>query len=150
MTPFKIVPTVGVGPLRFGMTRDQVSRALGDPDSIEQNDEYGREDWCYEVAGIEVTFSEDWAWQLESVQAIKPVVELDGSQLIGLTEKELYGLAPSGQIVLEFESTNVREHEWDASGLTFWVEDGRVRSLSAGPRWDANGEFPLWPAANDE
>ena len=58
-TEFLIEPGVGIGDVRFGMTKEQVVEALGLPDKIWDFPESGRVMLAYRPRGLEMTIQED-------------------------------------------------------------------------------------------
>jgi len=101
MEPFQIVPSVGVGPLRLGMSHDEVRRCIGEPDLVEDDIEppdTNSQSWEYTVAGLELRFSSDFDWCLEWINVRRTTATLNGHQLIGLSETGLRALALAGEL----------------------------------------------------
>jgi len=137
-----ILPYVGVGPLRFGMNRDEVHQLIGDTLSIDKS-------WCSEELteywsnnGMQLTYSEMDATLLE----ISLYPSLQKVQLNGLNLFEVPG-------TLAFKVL----HNWDDAPLTivgvsiflklglavngFFHDDDGAKSVTA----FAKGRWDEWP-----
>lgn len=153
MSPFQIQPTIGVGPLRLGMSRDSVRAQFGEPDEVEEATEVDGvtyQDWTYALAGLGLHFSAEQEWRLERIRVRATTATLGDIQFIGMTEtrlRELSLAARVGPLTLEFnpQGLNLREYEWDNQGLSFWVEDGKVTCVCVGPVWNTSTDEPIWP-----
>ncbi len=157
----KLIPHVGAGPIRLGMTRDDVQELLGAPDHRETEtgpDDLTSEEWEYAEHGLDLTFSEDNAWRLSVVTMSAP--ELLGVSPAGMPEEEaLAALEEAGVPTFEFDEAfsldddtddtacNRECDEWD---LAMWVENGIVVSLTVFPEYDEKGEMPRWPKRDQE
>lgn len=152
----KLIPRIGAGPLRLGMSREDVEGLLGAPDHREVEealDDEATESWEYETHGLELTFDEDHAWRLSSLTMTTP--DLLGVAPVGLTEEDaLVALEEAGvppfKLDEEFDDVDARNYECDEWDLAMWVSEGYVASLTVFPQYDAKGEMPRWPKAETE
>ena len=53
-----ITPGIGLGVLRFGMTREQIKQLLGAPDEI-VNEEADSETWHYDELDLSLNFDQE-------------------------------------------------------------------------------------------
>ncbi|QDD63073.1 hypothetical protein EJD96_02390 [Herbaspirillum seropedicae] len=137
-----IMPYVGVGPLRFGMTRDEVHQLIGDPLSIDKSggSEELTEYWSNN--GLQLTYSE----MDETLLEISLYPNLQNVQLNGL---DLFGVPGTHAFKLL--------HDWDNAPLTivgvsiflklglavngFFHDDDGAKSVTA----FAKGRWDDWP-----
>ena len=81
----EIIFGVGLGDLKFGMTRDEAKKLLGKPDEIENlpgfeeevNDEL--ESWHYDENEFSIVFDADYDWRLVSIAVSDPFFTLNGN-----------------------------------------------------------------------
>ncbi len=97
---FDIVPGIGLGDIKFGMTQAKVLKILGPADSTEtveylKNDPDITESWMYEELGVELNFNSDEDFLLTSI-----VVESDAHMLYGAS---LIGESLDGLIQFRFK-----------------------------------------------
>lgn len=155
MPPREIRPGVGFDNLRLGMTRDRVRALIGAPESTEVYDyaDGSRvESWGYADNTLDLSFASDHDWLLSSITVCDTEAVLAGQRFIGMPEKELIARASQtavGRITLEDDfAESGRDYSCDALGLSFWVVDGVVDSITLMPLYDASGNVPRWPKAD--
>ncbi|MDR9835752.1 hypothetical protein [Herbaspirillum huttiense] len=142
-----IMPYVGIGPLRFGMTRDEVHQLIGDPLSIDKS-------WCSEELteywnnnGLQLSYSE----MDETLLEISLYPNLHNVQLNGLNLFEVPGTHAFKVL-----------HDWDNAPLTiagvsiflklglavngFIHDDDGAKSVTA----FAKGRWDEWPPKENE
>jgi len=148
-----IKPLTGIEGLSLGISKSDVIKILGEPDHRSTEnliDDSPDELWDYFKLGLELSFYSDHNALLGNITIESPHAELAGYHLIGLDEKELLetlkkaGIEP---IVLEddFEELGSRYYVCDRLGLSFWVQDGKVDSITIFPEYDESNEIPMWP-----
>jgi len=145
----EVVPHTGLGKVKLGMTMPQVASELGEPDT-KSSDRVGDSSWYYKTQGIRCDFSADDSWRLGSIEVSTPAFCLYDDSIGGRSEAELCELRDSGRLkglVLdeEFPELEAKEYACDSLGLSFWICDGVVQSMTIFPRFDASGEVVLWP-----
>ena len=140
-----IAAGVGLGTLKFGLTRDELRAQIGEPDEIDafsysEDEEDLTEAWHYDELELSVTFDEALDWRMSSMAVSGADYELSGQKLIGLeqmkltVELEKIGIGP-----LNFEDFSTEEtpdHKLIAhedSGLNFWMEGGSLSEIQWGP-----------------
>jgi hypothetical protein len=143
---FAIEIGVGVENFKFGITREELKKAVGEPDEIESTDE-GIDDegkievYHYDDLDISVEFIEGNDWRLSTIAVSSDSCTLEGVELIGKKINEITSLVDSLNLG-EYESDKVEleddKHEitmltiYDA-GLNFWFEDGELTELQLSP-----------------
>ena len=147
----------GFDEIRFGMTRQEVKKILGEPDEVDQytsSDEAddNTEAFHYDELELSVSFDELDEWRLGSIAVSSPDALLEGLKLVGDTDENM--LEKLSAIELgEYEREDVSspespDHEvisfYEAS-INFWFENGVVTEIQFGPLWDDENEEVIWP-----
>ena len=153
MSHFTISPSVGVGPLRLGMSRDDVRRAMGSPDHIQDVaylEPREAEEWSYLLAGLELDFSRDEDWRLVRITILRNTATLYGEALLGVSEPVLRQFcdlrALRHAVSFEMSNPDLRDIECPDLAVSFWLENGVVQNIAISPLYDATGNTALWPA----
>lgn len=147
---------VGLGEIKFGMTRDQVKAVLGEPDDVDQYsdsdlDDDASESWHYDELEMSLSFDEDADWKLVTIAVSSPNYEFNGKKLIGLGSDEL--MAELAKLSLgEFEtddwsSEEIPDHKlvsFPDAQMNFWLEDGELTEIQWGPLF-LDEETIQWP-----
>jgi hypothetical protein len=137
-------------PFVLGMTRRQLSAAIGDPSSIELLS-FGagssKERWLYATHRVEVSFSEDHEWRLSSVSVDNPDATIRGIRFIGCPAERLFALAESvgiDDVVQDGEHGIFGTcYGSERFGLQFWEHKGRVVRITLFPGYDESGNAPM-------
>lgn len=144
-----IFPKIGVGPIRFGMTMDQVRDLWGQPEHIESfiaskhKPEERSIEWMYDK-GVQLSFSHDDQFILGCITLTDKSQTLYGLPIIGITEHELTGYF--AELELEDDlGDNGRNFILSDRELSIWVVDGIVDNITLFPEYDETGETPIWP-----
>lgn len=146
----------GVLNVKFGMTRDEVKAALGEPDEIEnfEDEEDGGETeaWHYDDHELSATFDEVDDWRLTSLAVSSPEFLFQGINLIGLSSEEVIQqieIMDLGEVNFEEISDEDIADQQVATiveaSLNLWFEDGILREIQWGPFWDEDNEEYIWP-----
>lgn len=147
----EISPHIGFDNIKLGMSLGQIQLLLGKPTSQEK--EYYSNDsfdvnWIYDQLEIELTFDSEEHFRLNSITVDNIEATLQGKKLIGLTEKEF--LFQANQVLSDlkleddFEDINCKGYTSDINGISFWLVNGVVRSISLLPKYDDN-DTPVYP-----
>lgn len=149
-----ILPLVGIEGLHLGSTKEMVLETLGDPDNRSvteyKEDNSQNEDWIYSKPGLELTFFSDDIGLLGAVSVWSPDSILKGRRMIGIPEENLLkvlkqiGIIPT-VLQDEFKEVNAKDYVCDKFGLSFWVHNGKVTTITIIPEYDEQGEEPIWP-----
>lgn len=147
-----IRPGVGLAALLLGAPEHSVRELLGQPTDVsveEFGDGRDTRTWKYEALGLSLSFPEEDDHRLGWITTCCERATLNGLRIVGLTEEELLtadfgGLGPP---VLEddFEESG-KDYVWDSAGVSCWVAEGAVVSVTLMPLYDETGKTPLWPA----
>ena len=107
----EIIIGQGLGPVKFGMTRDQVEALLGAPDEVEENVDIDEdldeaaEAWHYDELEMSASFDMEDDWRLGMMAISSEDATLNGKALIGLNRNQLLeSLQDMGFEDLVFES----------------------------------------------
>jgi hypothetical protein len=144
----EVVPFVGFGGIRFGMTADEVILALGPPDAIE--DSYGDASHDYEESGLLLAYSSEDGGRLYSITVNSSTFVLNSVPIVGVSEDSLQtmgqgGILPGLALDEDFDFLDAKKYECDVFGLSFWVRDGLVSNFTMLVQFDASGDRAIWP-----
>jgi len=146
----------GLGDIKFGMTRSQVKKLLGEPSEIEKfsysdSDEDLSESFHYDELELSVGFDEDAEWRLVTLAVSSPDYEFMNKKLIGIDRDSLLAtLEELGIKNLEYENDPSEDSPESIlitskdKGITFWLEDNVVSEIQWGPIY-INEETIIWP-----
>ena len=153
----EIIIGQGLGPVKFGMTRDQVEALLGSPDEVEENVDIDEdldeaaEAWHYDELEMSASFDMEDDWRLGMMAISSEDATLNGKALIGLNRNQLLeSLQDMGFEDLVFEDWSDEEDEdrhlvqSDAAAINFWLEEGVLTEIQWGPRY-LDDETVDWP-----
>ncbi len=85
----QIIPGVGLGPLRFGASRDQVRALVGEPEEIEESEadeaEFKHEEWIYHEDDylVSLSFDEEDSFRLSCIETDNSRMRLFGEVIVG-------------------------------------------------------------------
>lgn len=126
---------IGLGPVRFGMTKSEVKLILGDPSNSEtfsysDSDEDLTECWDYQDLELTLNFDEEEDWRLTMISVTSKFYELQGVSLIGLNGEDLLAQLTKlniGNVEIEdFSEEDVFDNELieiEDKSLSFWLND---------------------------
>ena len=141
----QILSGIGLGELRFGMTRDQIESVLGQPNEREKYsyDDLGddfTENWHYDELELSLGFDQEEDWRLVTLAVTSKDFKYDKFIPIGLTKEQLS--AELHNIVindLDYEDWTTEEslsHELLSSkilGINFWFDEDSLTEVQWGP-----------------
>jgi len=154
----EILPGVGLGMIKFGMTRDEVKKLIGKPDEIENlpgfeeevNDEL--ESWHYDEHEFSLVFDADYDWRLVSIAVSDPYFTFHGKNIIGMEKQETLDLLDNLGIEIsneedlsDAENPNLELIEAEDAGLMIWFADEEVIEIQILPDVEEDGETLIWP-----
>ena len=147
----EIQPFVGFGQIKFGMTLEQVKTLLGEPtSSTKDKHEDGTDDvsLLYGEQGVELSFMSEDEYNLGLITCYAPTFTVDGTSYTGLSETEFLETAKFEDLIQdeEFVEVDSKDYTVDSKGLSFWIQDGFVESITLFPEYTADGEEIVWPA----
>lgn len=150
----QIKPQIGFDQIKFGQRKEDVIALLGPP-SVETIDDYPDQNTeiilDYDELGLDLTFSSDDDYKLGTITFYEEHWALMGEQFIGLDEKEFLEKIKKTNItdlVIEddFKDFDARDYFSDSKGISFWIDSGRVDSITIFPKENPNDiDDPVWP-----
>lgn len=141
----EIVIGIGLEPLIFGMSQDEVKSIWGKPDKITNEELEFAIIYYYNEKLIKTKFDRDEDLKLYSIEVFNPEVRLFNNSVIGKTKKEIERMLENkgySKLVHEdYETfdTVFCEQIW----TTFEFEFDRLKSIEFSPLFD-NDEI-VWP-----
>lgn len=149
----EIIPHVGFGLVKFGMTKDQVAGKLGKPNDIYEEKIDGTTEVVvdYEEIGVDLSFSSADNYRLGTMSFYAEDTLLCGEEFIGMTEEELIESAKAAgindlELEDDFEDLDSKDYYSDEFGVSFWIQDGIVDSITVFPQYNAeDDDRVLWP-----
>ncbi|WP_420318700.1 hypothetical protein [Ekhidna sp.] len=151
-----ILPGIGLGKLKFGMSRDEVKSMLGEPNHQEithyGDDEEDKSDaWEYHPLRLDMSFEEAEDWRLTILSVSSEDYLFKGSSLIGLSQEELMEeLDLHGIKDLEIEDLSSKDHPEqiliasEELGMNFWLHQDILEEIQWGPLF-ADENTIQWP-----
>lgn len=146
----EIIPFVGYGQIKFGQSIEQVKLLLGEPtDSTREKHDDGTEDitLLYGEQGVELSFMSEDDFRLGLISCYSPNFTLDGIAYTGMSELDFLKTAKYDDINLEddFSELKAKDYTIDSKGLSVWVQEGYVNSITLFPQYTADDEDIIWP-----
>jgi len=153
---------IGLGNLKFGMTRDQVHALLGEPDEREVtediddegdlNEQEGQsEAWHYDSLDLSMSFDEEDDWRLVILAVSSANYLLHGRSLIGLSMEELV------DVLQDMDINDLEQGEWQiddehsqelisslSMSMNFWIDEGELSDIQWGPHF-SDEDTIQWP-----
>lgn len=151
-----IKPGYGLGSLKFGMSRAEVKRMLGEPSFIDKyshtdSDDDLTESWEYDALELSLSFDEDEDWKLMMISVNSDFYQLEGVSLIGLGENELLKKLEAvnlGKLNLEesseYDGQNQKVIDIDEKSINFWINDGVLDEIQWSPLF-IDDDTIKWP-----
>ncbi len=164
----KLIPLVGFGDVRFGMTVKEVTKLLGAPSEKNENVQYGDEpddvstELIYDELGISLSFDKVADFRLADIMteegtefAINDVIRIGAKKedvLKSAIEDEDFGpYEPidltedmSAEELEEAKKENLEEIEFEEVNVNFWFKNGVLDTIQLGPEFDDNDNI-VWP-----
>ena len=143
----------GLGDIKFGMSREQVRAALGEPDDMDQFDDSELDDdasesWHYDELELSLSFDEDSDWKLVTVAVSSPDYTFHNKNLIGLSAEALMAELEPLQLgeyeTDDWSSEEIPDHKlisFPDAQLNFWLENGELTEIQWGPLFDGDDEI---------
>ncbi|HRO08146.1 MAG TPA: hypothetical protein PK047_04715 [Saprospiraceae bacterium] len=154
----EIVPSVGLGGIKFGMTRDEVKVVIGPPDDIENlpgfeeevNDQL--ESWHYDEYEFSLVFDAIYDWKLVSIAVSDPYFTLFGEHIIDMDKQDALDILEKNNIVIthvedvsDDENPDLILMESEDAGLMIWFQDDIAIEIQFLPEVEDDGETLIWP-----
>ena len=148
----EIIPYFGFDKIKFGLTLGQTELLLGK--SSENNKESYSDDSSnvvlkYHNLGFNLTFSSDNDFRLGTITFYSKDFSIKGKKLIGLKETEFVMrsnlIFSDLQLDDDFIELNSKDYTSNSNGISFWINNGIVESISIFPNYQNDNETPIWP-----
>lgn len=155
----EIIPGVGIGDIKFGMSREEIRKIAGKPDDIENLPGFEEEisdtleSWHYDEYEFSLVFDADYDWKMVSVAVSDPFFTFHGKSIVGMDKQDVMDLLEQNNIeissiedVSDEENPDLELIESENDGLMIWLEDGEVIEMQILPDVEEDGETVIWPA----
>lgn len=142
----------GFGDLRFGMTRAEVKKVVGDPDEIEEipfSEDEGDtiETWHYDAHDFSLSFEKSMDNRLASIATSSPDAKLNGELLVDKIKADVM-TAMKKMDIGEFEEEVIEEDpdtkvtlvSFFEAGLNLWFENDYLTEVQWGLLEDEDDE----------
>lgn len=151
----------GLGSIKFGITRDELKKLIGEPDEVDsfshsEDEDDVTEAWHYDMLELSASFDQMESWRLVTLSVSSPKYLFEGRSLIGLERKELIDVLQSlGLTDLEYEdwsSAESPDHKLIASeeaSMNFWLDEGVLSEIQWTPLYSDEQECLLFPETED-
>jgi hypothetical protein len=147
-----IVPGVGFGTLKFGMSEEEVIKKIGKPDEIEvqeMDDEESINIYYYDDLGVSMSFDSMEDFRLVEFAFDDSRYTMEKDFFPGMS-KDLFlenadKLGDYDMEDVSGEDTDVAElYVFEDKNINVWVKDGVVDTIQIGPFW-SDDENVAWP-----
>ncbi|MCZ2100709.1 MAG: hypothetical protein LC107_04125 [Chitinophagales bacterium] len=154
----EIVPNVGLGGIKFGMTRDEVKVIIGPPDDKESlpgfeeevNDQL--ESWHYDEYEFSLVFDGFYDWRLVSIAVSDPYFTLFGEHVIEMDKASVLDLFENNNVTISHvedvsddENPDLILMESEESGMMIWFQDDIAIEIQFLPDVEDDEETIIWP-----
>lgn len=148
-----IIPFVGFGEIKFGQNMEAVKAILGEPEEAWEEEiieGYSTHEFAYTDVGVQLSFSEDDDFRLGTISFMHKEFLFQGQAFIGLNEMDLMAAIAETDVDdlkldEDFPEQNAKDYVADSIGLSCWLDEGEVTSVSLLPEHTEDGETVIWP-----
>jgi hypothetical protein len=145
----EVLPFVGFGGIRLGMTRESVCNRLGQPEAVDGSDD-GDVTLSFGRGTIQCTFYVSDHQLLGSITFFSERFVLQGLQVVGITLERLHELIqqevlPGASMDNDWPDLDAKSYHCESLGLSLWVHEGIVENVTMYPRYDDTGTTALFP-----
>jgi len=153
----KIELGVGVGPVKYGMTEEEVISIFGHPDKIEEKEYVDDDgDWYRELIYLEraisFTFNKNDDYKLGTIDVSGPGYTLFGKDLFNLPIEQVKKfVVKSTNVIPKYEdqtwgsdSTLECLDQFDL-GLMLFLRNGCLSEIQCGYLFESDNETVIWP-----
>lgn len=152
-----IKPRIGLGEIKFGMSREEITDILGKPEFQEitsfedEGEEFKSDSWEYHGLRVDLSFEESEEWKLVIISVSSDDYMLNGKQLIGSDMEELMGdLSDMNINDIEVEDLSTDENpdfmliSSEEYAINFWVPNNVVEEIQIAPGINEDNTI-AWP-----
>ncbi len=149
----EIKPFVGFDDIKFGLTQRNVINAMGKDYKEEKEafpDNSKQFTLFYDRLGCAFTFSSDFNYKLDSITFYATEFTIFELSIIGLPEIEFVEAVKEKIKDLELEDhfidLNSKDYVSESNGMSIWIQDDFVDSITIFPLYSEDGESIIWPS----
>lgn len=157
---YEILPLVGFDKVRFGQTREQVLAILGQPDEIEEDQQYGDSPeekttiFYYDELCLSLSFEKEEGYRLMEISFDAADFVLCNSIRVGMSFDEVMNAAKTLNLGEGWEedvsdlvdsTENVKVWAYEDSNVDFYFEDDVLSTIQIGPEFTEDGNSIVWP-----
>lgn len=143
----------GIGPLKFGLTMDEVESIMGEPEEIEESeegDEFEHKVWNYWEEGYSFYFDDEDEYRLSCIETANPDITLFGKKIFGMTQAEVENMLKENGIENpekeKLETGEVRV-SYEKEMIDMYFENNALVSINFGVFISDDLEVK-WPSLN--
>ena len=146
---------IGLGDIKFGVSREELIKKIGDPTEIDQytpveDEDYLTESWHYDENELSVSFDEEDNWRLTTIAISSPNSLFHDIKLIGKKKGEVLDLLKDLNLIdpeLEklSDDSNHLMASFIESSINFWFENDLLSEIQWGVLWE-DEDTPKWPS----
>ncbi|UYZ62245.1 hypothetical protein [Hymenobacter weizhouensis] len=147
----EIVLGVGMGPLKFGATMDEVRALMGEPEEIEESeedDEFEHQAWNYLEEGYSLYFDREDDYRLSCIETDHPGMRLYGEAIHSKSPEEVDALMRRhGHEQSETEKMDTGEMRisYEKEMIDLYFDEGELQFVNFGVFINDDMEVQ-WPA----
>lgn len=150
----EITPHKGVGNIKFGMLEKEVIAELGKPSEREsssfEEDDSESVNLEYESLGLQLNFSSEDNFRLGTITCTLEEHTLFGHSFIGQEEAFLNQESVKSSLIDlklddDLNEPGSTDFYSDKHGISLWIHEGIIMSLSMFPEYDTTGDSVIWP-----
>ncbi|MCF6205190.1 MAG: hypothetical protein L3J59_16255 [Methylococcaceae bacterium] len=152
-----IKPKVGIDSIKLGMTRVQVERLWGKPNTIDEDfisiyadPNIPKDKWIYweYSRGVELCFHSTNDFLLSHIDIYSSDAIFENIKLIGLSERELWLKFNTSRHDDDYDTDDgwgPNVYEIDQYCLNLMVKYRKITNITLYPEHNATGDTPIWP-----
>jgi len=140
---------IGLGNIKFGITREELLKISGEPTETEQfaDENYTTETWHYDEDEFSVSFDEEDNWRLTTIAVSSDKYTFSANKLINLPFNKVMELLKDENLG-DNELENIDENQQILSfmdkSINFWFENKVLSEIQWGLLWK-DEDTPIWP-----
>ena len=151
MKTLKICPHKGFEDVAFGMTITKIQEILGKPDDLTtETYEDGVIETIleYEALSVDLSFTSADENKLGGITFYGENCVLYDIEFIGIKEDDFFSIIEELEIddlflADEIEEMNTKEYFSDSKGISFWLQNSKIDSITIFPAHDED-DNPVW------
>ncbi len=155
-----VLPEVGFDKVKFGMTRDEVIAAIGKPDEISENENYGDGElatiFYYDNPMISLSFDKEEGYRLVEISFDDETFTLADKIRVGMPIEEVLDIVDTlgygecyeedleDELDEEQKVSDLRLFVYEDKNLSLWSMSGRLSTIQIGPAF-VDDDTIEWP-----